>query len=70
MHVAIAGIVEKMPSGSHVTLLTQVWLPSPKRDQSRSRRSHHAAIVRGPSPRVSWPIAPLSGTGSTVIANQ
>src|SRR4051812_25542894 len=49
MHVPIAGIVEKMPSGSQVTLLTQVWLPSPKRDQSRSKRSHHAAMVRGAS---------------------
>src|SRR4051812_10228074 len=36
--VAIAGIVEKIPSGSQVTLLTQVWLPRPKRDQSSSSR--------------------------------
>src|SRR5678815_2745061 len=59
--VATAGIVEKMPSGSQVLLLAQRWLPSPQRDQSRRRRSHHAAMVRGPSPRTSRPIAPLSG---------
>ena len=46
----IAGIVEKMPSGSQVWLLTQRWLPRPKRDQSSSKRSHQAAIVRGASP--------------------
>src|SRR5690348_7224805 len=40
--VATAGIVEKMPSGSHVLLLTHVWLPRPKRVQSRRSRSHQA----------------------------
>src|SRR6185437_3165158 len=68
--VAIAGMVEKRPSGSQVTLFTQVWLPRPKRDQSRRKRSHQAAIVRDASPSTSWPIAPESGTGSTVMANQ
>src|ERR1051325_4293124 len=31
--------VERMPSGSHVWLLTQRWFPNPKRDQSSRRRS-------------------------------
>src|SRR6185295_6412326 len=34
--VPIAGSVENGPSGSHVRLLIQRWLPSPKRVQSRS----------------------------------
>src|SRR5512142_2949798 len=65
--VAIAGKVEKIPSGSHVTLLAQVWFPRPKRVQSSSRRSHQAAIVRGASFRTSWPMVPLSGTGNSVM---
>src|SRR5262245_17472045 len=68
--VAMAGIVEKMPSGSQVLALTQRWLPRPNRLQSSSRRSHHAAIVRGASPSMLYPSAPESGTGKMVMANQ
>src|SRR5678809_1305090 len=43
----MAGIVENGPSGSHVRLLIQRWLPGPRRVERGSGRSRRAAIVRG-----------------------
>src|SRR5215217_3227384 len=68
--VPTAGIVERIPSGSQVLLLTQVWLPNPNRDQSSRSRSHHAAIVCDGVSSMIAPRTPLSGTGKIVIANQ
>src|SRR4051812_30670126 len=68
--VPTAGIVENKPSGSQVTLPDQLWLPSPKRDQSSRSRSHQAAIVCSGPTSCACPRTPVSGTGRAVIANQ
>ena len=57
-------------AASQVTLLTQVWFPRPKRVQSSRKRSHQADIVCDAEPSMSCPMAPESGTGRIVIANQ
>src|SRR5215203_5739582 len=68
--VAIAGMVDRTPSGSQVTLEPQMWLPSPHRLQSSTVRSTHAAIVRDGVSRSNAPIVPSPGTGSAVMMSQ
>src|SRR3954468_10138439 len=68
--VQIAATVDSTPSGSHVTLDAQSWLPIPQRLQSSTVRSTQAAIVRVGSLRSSAPIVPSPGTGRTVITIQ